>query len=198
MVMRDEAVLGIPHAHFFAWGAFTGFREASSAQIASLLDPNHFEFRWRSQCEIDSTFLQLIPYVILRSQEQCFHYRRGASGTETRLQTLRSIGIGGHISEADAHGGSDPYLTGLEREVHEEVQLSDVLTKSCLGLIYDPRTPVGEVHLGVVHLWELAAPKAQPRESAIAGAGWERITRLREEAAEFETWSQFVLETLSG
>ncbi|MGL6073800.1 MAG: phosphoesterase [Fimbriiglobus sp.] len=194
----DEAVLGIPAKHFEAWGRFTGFRFTTPEELAALLDPKHFEFRWRSQCETDPTFLQLIPYVVLTSHDWGFNYQRGASGTEKRLEALRSIGIGGHISEADAEGGSDPYSTGLAREVREEVRMADVVETHCPGVIYDPRTPVGEVHLGIVHIWKLAEPYVDPREAAIAKPAWLPWEVLRGRQAEYETWSQLVLETISG
>jgi predicted NUDIX family phosphoesterase len=196
-VKPDEAVLGIPMAHFQEWGAFVGFRPTTPTELTKLLDPRQFQFRFRSQCETDPEFLQLIPYVLLRSGDQLFHYRRGSAGTETRLQSLRSIGIGGHISTEDAAGGSDPYRAGLEREVREEVVIAPVLREHCLGLIHDPRTLVGQVHLGIAHLWELAEPAAHPRELALVEASWSPFSQLCEEAEEFETWSQFLLQHMA-
>jgi predicted NUDIX family phosphoesterase len=192
----DERVLGIPAAHLTTWGTFLGLRAATPADRARLLDPAHFEFRPRRECETDPSFVQLIPYVVLTCLGRVFHYRRGDAGTETRLQSLRSIGIGGHISEADAAGGSDPYETGLQREVAEEVAVGAARVERFLGFLRDDRTPVGEVHLGVVHQWELTAEAAEPRESALAGAGWADITACAAESSGFETWSQFVLAAL--
>src|SRR5947207_786776 len=113
----DERVLVIPAAHLHAAGAFTGFRPADAAFRAALLDPTAFAFRPRSEVETDPAFLQLIPYVVLRRGADVFHYRRGKAGTEARLAALRSVGVGGHISEADAAGGDDPYRTGMTREL---------------------------------------------------------------------------------
>lgn len=189
----DERVLGIPAAHLAAWGHFLGLRPATPADRARLLDPVHFEFRPRRECETDPSFVQLIPYVVLTCRGRVFQYRRGDAGTETRLKSLRSIGIGGHISEADAAGGGDPYETGLRREVAEEVAIAATHTERFLGFLRDDRTPVGRVHLGVVHQWELTAEAAEPRESALAAAGWADIAECAAESPEFETWSQFVL-----
>src|SRR5882757_8802237 len=105
---HDESVLGIPAAHLEAWGIFRGLRATNATERRRLLDPAQFAFRPRSQCETDPSFKQLIPYIVLRCGSQIFHYRRGMAGTEKRLQSLRSIGIGGHISTADAVGGDDP------------------------------------------------------------------------------------------
>ena len=192
----DERVLGIPAAHLAAWGPFLGLRAATPAERDWLLDPSRFEFRPRRECETDPSFVQLIPYVVLTCRSRVFHYRRGDAGTESRLKSLRSVGIGGHVSEADAAGGADPYLTGLRREVAEEVAVGAVSTERFLGFLRDDRTPVGRVHLGVVHQWELVAEAAEPRESALAAAGWSEIAACAAASAEFETWSQFALAAL--
>jgi predicted NUDIX family phosphoesterase len=126
-----------------------------------------------------------------------FHYRRGSSGTEARLRALRSVGIGGHISEEDAAGGSDAYTAGMRREVSEEVALDCGWTEHFMGFINDDSTPVGSVHLGVVHLFELNAANVRPRETALADAGFAPIADLAARLDEFETWSQFVLRELA-
>lgn len=193
----DERVLVIPTAHFRAAGYFHGYKAADDAYRAAILEPGVFSFRPRSEVESDPSFKQLIPYVLLRCGEQVFHYRRGASGTEARLRALRSIGIGGHISEADAAGGSDPYLTGMARELAEEVDIRTSYSERLLGFINDDSTLVGSVHLGVVHLFDLAEPLAHSREDALADAGFASFAELLAKQVEFETWSQFAMDALS-
>jgi predicted NUDIX family phosphoesterase len=193
----DESVLGIPAEHFEKWGQFLGFRQATDAERDTLLDPRHASFRPRSKCETDPGFKQLIPYVVLRCGNHLFQYRRGSAGTEKRLQSLRSIGIGGHISTEDAAGEGDPYRTGMLRELTEEVQIRSPYTERFLGFIYDDRTPVGSVHLGVVHLLELESPNAASREDALADAGFVPADLVMLEKDQFETWSQFVLDVIN-
>lgn len=192
----DERVLVIPAAHLAACGDFRGFRPADDRFRAALLDPTAFSFRPRSAVETDPSFKQLIPYVVLRHGGDLFHYRRGKAGTETRLAALRSVGVGGHISEADAAGGDDPYRTGMLRELTEEVELGCDYAERAFGFIHDPSTPVGAVHLGVVHLFDLMAATARPREAALADAGFAPLPRLLADRAGFETWSQLVLDEL--
>jgi predicted NUDIX family phosphoesterase len=193
----DEKVLVIPAEHFRAAGYFHGLRPADDAYRAAVLDPAAFSFRARYEVETDPTFKQLIPYIVLMCGDDVFHYRRGASGTETRLQALRSVGIGGHISEEDAGSGEDVYHTGMMRELTEEVELGCGFRERCVGFINDDRTPVGSVHLGVVHVFELDAPLARAREAALADAGFAPKAELLRFAEQFETWSQFVLEFLA-
>ena len=201
----DERVLVIPTERLRAAGYFHGFRAADATFRAAILEPAAYQFLPRSEVETDPTFKQLIPYVVLKSGGEVFHYRRGATGTETRLRALRSIGIGGHISEEDAQGGDDPYHTGMMRELMEEVLIECEWTERFFGFINDDRTPVGSVHLGVVHLLELetpggsyGVPPVRSREDALADAGFASIATLAAQIEEFETWSQFVLKAISN
>ena len=194
----DERVLVIPTDRFRAAGYFHGFKSADADYRGAVLHPPAYEFRPRSEVETDPGFKQLIPYVVLKCKRALFHYRRGSSGTEARLRALRSVGIGGHISEEDAAGGDDPYQTGMMRELMEEVLVGCAWSEHFLGFINDDSTPVGSVHLGVVHLLELDSPDVRSREDALAGAGFAPLTDLAAHANEFETWSQFVLRELSG
>src|SRR5271168_1258992 len=105
----DEKVLVIPTEQFRSAGYFNGFRRVDAGYRAAILDPKNYQFRPRYEMESDPGFKQLIPYIVLKFGEELFHYRRGSAGAEKRLQALRSIGIGGHISEVDARSGDDPY-----------------------------------------------------------------------------------------
>lgn len=193
----DERVLVIPAERFRAAGYFHGFRPADDAYLATLLDPAGFSFRPRSEVETDPAFKQLIPYVVLRCGADVFHYRRGATGTEKRLAALRSVGIGGHISEEDAAGGDDPYRTGMLRELTEEVEIGGGWAERLFGFINDDRTFVGSVHLGVVHVFELESAAVRTREDALVGIGFAPLAELVAARDEFETWSQFVFDELT-
>jgi predicted NUDIX family phosphoesterase len=194
----DERVLVIPESHFKKIGVFTGFKRADDQYRADLINPAVCDFRPRSEVETDPSFKQLIPYIILQCDGQLFHYRRGKSGGEKRLEAKRSVGIGGHISEADASGEGNPYRNGMLRELTEEVLIDCPFCEVHYGFIYDPRTAVGEVHLGIVHLLELAEKKVSSKEAAVSETGFSSIEQLFDERAQFETWSQFVLEELRG
>lgn len=198
----SEQVLVVPTALFHQLGVFQGFTSNLTRYLPALLEPTHLRYVPRSQAEEDPSFKQLIPYVVLRCGSQFFHYTRGQSGTEKRLQARRSIGVGGHISVEDgslpvAGQGSDPYRAGLLRELHEEVEIDQVQHETMLGLINDDRTPVGQVHLGIVHLFDLSTPQVQSREQALAEAGFASLAELRNWYNEFETWSQFLLDHLT-
>jgi predicted NUDIX family phosphoesterase len=189
-----ERVLVFPTSLLQHLGPFQGFSPAVSRYLPALLDPANLSYLPRSQAEGDPTYKQLIPYVVLRCGGQIFSYLRGQAGTEGRLRGLRSLGVGGHISAEDGTLDSDPYRKGLLRELEEEVALPTPLSERVIGLINDDRTPVGQVHFGIVHLLDLPQATVQPRESALAGGGFTTLPWLQEHQEEFETWSQFLLE----
>ncbi len=191
-----ERVLVIPTAVFHDAGVFQGFSPRVDHYLPRLLDPRHFSYRPRERVETDPEFKQIIPYVILKWCDRLFHYTRGRRGTETRLQALRSVGVGGHISADDQTLFDPPYREAMLREVAEEVRLGSDYAERCVGLINDDGTPVGKVHLGIVHVFELEQPDVTPREQALARSGFAALTELRTQRSEFETWSQFVLDAL--
>ena len=79
------------------------------------------------------------------------------------------------------------------RELAEEVEIDSPMRESVLGLVYDPSTAVGQVHLGVIHLFDVDRPAIRPRESDLCDAGFASLAELCADHAAFESWSQFVL-----
>jgi predicted NUDIX family phosphoesterase len=191
-----EQVLVIPTRVLVAAGMFQGFCGNIDHYLPRLLDPQYLRYLRRDQAEDDPAYKQIIPYVVLRWRDQLFNYVRGKRASETRLQALRSIGVGGHINPADHNFFETPYRQAMLREVAEEVQLDTSYDERCLGLINDDSTPVGQVHLGIVHVFDLAEPKVRRREQGLTRAGFTPIGELLAARAEFETWSQFVLDEM--
>lgn len=196
MTLAEELVLAIPTRAFHEVGLFQGLCRDVERYAPRLLDPAIFSFLPRAQAEQDPSFKQLIPYVVLRFRDQVFSYTRGQGTNEKRLRALRSVGIGGHINPIDGANGEPPYRQGLLREVAEEVVLDTPYRETCLGFINDDRTPVGQVHLGIVHLFDLDAPRVQRREDDLTQSGFATIADLTRQKDTFETWSQFVLAEL--
>ena len=195
-MLRDEHVLVIPTAILNAAGLFHGLCRDVARYEPLLLDPANFAFVPRARAEDDPSLKQLIPYVVLKHGDAVFHYTRGKGAGEQRLRALRSIGVGGHINPIDHTDGEHPYRQGMMRELAEEVEIATTFRETCLGFINDDSTPVGQVHLGIVHLFELEAPAVKRREVDLANAGFAPIAELWQRRETFETWSQFVLEEL--
>ncbi len=194
----DERVLCVPTSEVDALGHFQGFLADADRYLAYLLRPGIAKFVRRGDCETDPTLKQIIPYVVFYSGDRVFNYTRGRSQGESRLHALKSIGVGGHVAEEDAAGGctAEAYEMALQRELDEEVRIDVPGKMRIAGLINDDSTPVGQVHLGVVHLYQLTAPAVHPLEEGLAEAGFIHLDQARETRTEFETWSQIVLDNL--
>jgi predicted NUDIX family phosphoesterase len=197
--VSEEEVLVIPESRMTLLGGFRGFRPFCQQAFEALLNPEFMLFRPRSQVEEDPSFKQLIPYVVLQAEVdaevQVFQYTRGKGQGEKRLHALRSVGIGGHISRADA-SCDDLYRRGMQRELNEETLIESPYQERLVGFIYDDTSPVGRVHLGVVHLLTLDQPKAKARELELTDSGFVPLSRLKAELDRFETWSQLCLVNL--
>ena len=196
----DERVLIVPGAELDRLGRFQGFSTEADRYLETLLAPGLGSFRARREIEDDPTFKQIIPYVIFRSEGMVFTYRRGGSGGENRLHRLRSLGVGGHVAEDDAGGLAtiEAYDAALRRELDEEIILppTGLDLPRPVGLINDDGSPVGRVHLGVIHLVDLPEPTLTARDPSLADAEFLPITDLARLRPEFETWSQFCIDAL--
>jgi predicted NUDIX family phosphoesterase len=194
----SERVLVVPGSELDRLGRFQGFSPDADRYLSALLIPEFMDYRPRSEVEDDPSYKQVIPYVVFCSGGDVFCYKRGQSQGEARLHRLRSLGVGGHVSEEDALGGRtlDAYETALRRELEEEVAIGSPGKVRRVGLINDDATPVGRVHLGVVHLYQLDRPVVEPREDGLAEAGFLPLATVRSVRDEFETWSQILIDSL--
>ncbi|ODU02065.1 MAG: phosphoesterase [Planctomycetes bacterium SCN 63-9] len=195
---QSERVLVVPGSELDRLGRFQGFCGDAERYLGALLVPELMDYRPRSEVEDDPSLKQIIPYVVFRCRDAVFCYTRGKSQGETRLHRRRSLGVGGHVSEADADGRKtlDAYEMALKRELDEEVRVDSPGRISRVGLINDDATPVGRVHLGVVHLFELDRPEVTPLEEGLADPEFVEISALRANWDEFETWSQICISAL--
>jgi len=199
--MSVEQILVVPTPVFHRLGHFQGFTADINRYLGELLNPANISFRPRPEMEQDPTFKQLIPYVVFRhvttaGETTLFHYTRGKGQGEARLHSKRSVGVGGHISSDDVTSSADPYREGLQRELAEEVSIDTPFTSQCVGLINDDETPVGRVHLGVVHIFDVERPAVQSRETDLLDSGFAPVRDLLADLDRFETWSQICLKAL--
>lgn len=197
-----EHILVVPTARFHQLGYFQGFCHEPDRYFSDLMNPEYFSYRPRPEMEEDPSFKQLIPYVVFRHVDddgitRLFSYSRGKGNGESRLTSKWSVGIGGHISSID-DAENNPYRDGMRRELNEEVRIETDYTDRCVGLINDDETEVGKVHLGVVHLFDVEAPRVESAEAVICEAQFRPVDELMTMLDRFESWSQIVLNALFG
>jgi predicted NUDIX family phosphoesterase len=86
------------------------------------------------------------------------------------------------------------YRAGVEREVNEEIRIETGFEDRIVALLNDDTTEVGRVHLGVVHVFELAEPKVQKREAMITSMSFLTRAELVARRDSLETWSQICVD----
>lgn len=197
----NEQVLVVERSVLEGAGLFQGLTRDVELYFARLFVAGVPRFMPRALAEVDPNFKQIIPYVILRHADKVYSYVRGARAGEKRLVGRRSIGIGGHINPDDdmplfGSDFRDAYLSAVQREVAEEVLIDAGHTDRIVALLNDDSTDVGKVHLGIVHVWELDAPRVSRREQMMTQLEPLAFSELYTRWEELESWSQLCLEHL--
>ena len=198
-----EQVLVVERKVLERVGLFHGLSFEVERYLPLLFEPGVPRFMLRSKAETDPSCKQLIPYVIIHAGNKFLSYVRGKAAGEKRLVGNRSIGIGGHINPVDekplfGYDFRDVYNDAVDREVAEEVDIAPPRAKRMVALLNDDSTEVGQVHLGIVHCWTLAAPEVNKREQMITQLGFLSSFELRNARHELESWSQFCVDQLGG
>ncbi len=195
MMNKDEQVFCLKRADIepkfggsLPQGAFAGL------ELESILALPHY-FLPRPVAEHDPDYKQIIPYQLFCYHDRFFVYQRGGGVGEGRLAGRLSVGIGGHINTGDAERSrltGKAYHEALFREREEELISTDAVATLFLGWINDDSDPVGQVHLGAVHLCEVADMSAihiREQGEDIHERGWWSAEEILAQGERFEKWS---------
>lgn len=151
------------------------------------------EPKFRYEAELDSTFKQVIPYVVLHYQDKIFCTHR-LNGGDARLAGGYSIGTGGHIDD-----GENVY-DGMYRELREEVGIthSDIMGYSVNGFILDNSSAVNSVHLGVVISMVIIRDDIECLEKEKLAGEWVNYKQLKKlyDQDKLESWSKIVADNI--
>ena len=148
-------------------------------------------FRARPEMEIDRTWKQVIPYLVLRDGERYFLMRRTKAGADARLHDRYSIGVGGHLNPGDGD-----LAGGLRREWHEELRADFDPEFELIGLLNDDTTDVGSVHLGAVYVADSGGRPVAIRETEKLTGRFAPPHEVAEVVDRMETWSALVFDHL--
>ncbi len=171
-------------------------------------DDNIFDIKkiWvgpRPTLETNENFKQIIPYILLSHQGKIALYQRTKKGGENRLHNMHSIGFGGHIDAFDLAYNDDGEINldktienSGQREIDEELIISNIVSKKHLGYIYDSSNPVGRVHIGVVEQWELSSDAIKSNEDEIDVVGLFSTDELKQHKGKMENWSEHIISGL--
>ncbi|HVI82095.1 MAG TPA: hypothetical protein VM717_05075 [Chthoniobacterales bacterium] len=196
---QEENVLVIKRSLLDQLGSFQGLNYEPRKYLDAILSRGNNFFLRRAQAEKDPSHKQIIPYVLLAHGDRVLFYVRGKKVGEQRLVAKGSIGIGGHMNESDESLfalDKAAYRAGVEREVGEEIAINTKFEDQIVALLNDDSTEVGQVHLGVVHVFRLAEPKVEKREAMITNVAFLGKQELLARRDSLETWSQICLDSL--
>ena len=199
MAQPDENVLVVRRNLFDELGNFHGLNFEPQKYLDAFLSRGNNFFLPRAQAEQDPTHKQIVPYAIIAHGNTVLHYVRGKKAGEQRLVSKGSIGIGGHMNDTDESlfaWDKDAYRAGVEREVNEEITIDSPFEDRIMALLNDDTTEVGQVHLGIVHVFRLAEPKVQKREAMITNLAFLTRDELLARREALETWSQICADSL--
>jgi predicted NUDIX family phosphoesterase len=194
-----ENVLVIRRSLFDQLGSFQGLNFEAQKYLDAFLSRGNNSFLPRPEAEINPAYKQIIPYALIAFGNKVAYYVRGKKAGEQRLVAKGSIGIGGHMNEADESlfaMDEQAYRVGVEREVNEEIRIDTRFDDRIVALLNDDTTEVGRVHLGIVHVFKLAEPKLEKREAMITGLTFLLKEELLSRRETMETWSQICLDSL--
>jgi predicted NUDIX family phosphoesterase len=195
----NENVLVVRRSLFDELGGFNGLNFSPRKYLDAILARGNNFFLPRAKAETDPTHKQIIPYVLLAFENKVVHYVRGKKAGEQRLVAKGSIGIGGHMNEGDESLfalDEAAYRAGVEREVSEEVNVETAFEDRIVALLNDDTTEVGQVHLGVVHVFKLREPKVEKREAMITNLAFLDKQELVARRDALESWSQICVDSL--
>ena len=192
----NEEILVVDRSLVERLGMFQGLMLEADRYMAELLNPRNYRFVPRHKAENDESLKQLIPYFLICHDDKIWCYVRGKKSGEERLVAKASMGIGGHINNEDINLFGDVYSTAALRELDEEVKIEGSYHQKVVALLNDDETPVGRVHLGVIHILRASTPNVVKREGVITESGFRTLDELRGMRDRMETWSQICLDAM--
>ena len=188
--MTDELVFVVPRASIADEAGWYGIRTDDLDAFLEALERDG-RYEARTAMEVDPSFKQVIPYLVLRDGERFFLMRRTKGGVDARLHDRYSIGVGGHLNPGD--GG---VLGGLRREWHEELVAEFEPEFRLVGLLNDDTTEVGAVHLGAVYVADATGRPVEIRETDKLSGAFAEPHEVAAVVDRMETWSRLCFEFL--
>jgi predicted NUDIX family phosphoesterase len=181
-----ELVYVVPRALVVPGDGWLGIRTAGVETALDAIAAGG-RFAPRPAMEVDPSFKQVIPYLVLRDGPRWFLMQRTRGGADSRLHDHWSIGVGGHLNpgDNDVHGG-------LAREWREELVADFEPDYRLVGLLNDDTTDVGRVHLGVVFVADAGGRPVAVRETEKLTGGFAPAGSVRSVRERLETWSRIV------
>ena len=191
----DERVLCIPTEALepFAQGSDPILYDTDQV-LQCLKEYGSYQFRW--QVEQDSSWKQVIHYVVMETAERIMAAKR--LKVDPRLVGGYTVGMGGHINPED---GEDPIETCIRRELEEETTFSweqDLEEYQIHPVSFvNVRNEVSLMHICIpVRLQVRNHEAIQIRETEKLQGVWMSKTELDILDGKLEGWSEIALDLI--
>ena len=191
---HDEQILVVKRTHLFPDGPWHGLQDVDMQEYLHIVKM-YQEFQPRSVMETDSSYKQIIPYLVFHHDGFYFLMERQAKASEQRLKSKLTLGIGGHIRKEDVEESAGIF-DWARREFHEEINYAGQFKIKPLGILNDDSNAVGQVHIGFVFLLEGDSADISVKSELKGGTltSFEECIAVKDR---MESWSRIVLEQLS-
>ena len=186
----DELVLVVPRSSLMDDPGWHGIRTLGVEDFEAIVARDG-RFAPRPAMEVDRSWKQVIPYLVLRDVGRYFLMRRTTAGGDARLHDRWSIGVGGHLNPGDGD-----LAGGLRREWREEISADFEPEFQLVGLLNDDTTEVGSVHVGAVFQADARGLPVAIRETDKLSGRFAERSEVAAVVDRMETWSAIVFEHL--
>lgn len=165
LVIKSDIIFKDPPRPGEAGGKWQGLKKDNLDYYVDLIKKNA-EFKRRGDMENDSSFKQIIPYILFSFRDNFFAFKYLGNAGEKRLIDTYNLGVGGHINKEDVNGNKDILEAGMMREWNEEMSFNgNILRKKLIGILNDDSRPVESVHLGLLYNFVGDSPKVFIKET---------------------------------
>jgi predicted NUDIX family phosphoesterase len=150
MMSERQQVLAIPARGVSAYYRRGKFYKRDLSDFWSFV-AEEGKFVDREWAETTESVKQLIACAVVTNGRRVLCARRTRKSNRPALALRWTLMFGGHVDDADARF-NDPIKICVVREIEEELGIKPKIDPVILGLVVDPATKVGRLHLGVVFL----------------------------------------------
>lgn len=190
---KENNILAVKTEDLFPEEIREGFWEIPIEEVLDLVNRKG-EFVPRVDADLDETYQQIIPQIILKVGKKIFIHKIPSTGNEERLHDMWPIFLGGHIDETD-----EGILEATQREFEEEINYQGNITKrKFLGLVNIHDHPVNRVHIGMVWLFEGDSEDFESTgDDGVSEGKFVSLDELEEYYDKMSYWSKLVYQYLS-
>lgn len=173
----------------------------SKEEMLKILERGYFVYR--KDAEYNPKYAQIIPYVVIKKDNEYFASLRLSGSGETRLVGKITVGMGGHINpEDEGKNKEELILNNIRRELQDEelfIDLNKTKSLEFKGFIKchaNKEDLVSLDHLGLLYVLETKDENTKIKETELLEGKFVKLSELEDLKEKSESWSKVVIEYL--